>query len=80
MLANLPGARALSADKHYDLSIPAAGNSNYTARATVRAGSKQETDLLCKVMEVSMLNGNIAYSSVTAGNVVNGSPDPCWVR
>ena len=82
VLANLPGMRDISPDRHYDLSIPAGSvtASGYTVRATARAGSKQAGDLLCRVMEVSMLNGNITYSSITAGDAANGSPDPCWVR
>jgi type IV pilus assembly protein PilE len=82
VLANLPGARSVSADQHYDLSIPAGSVSatGYSARATVRGGSPQATDLKCNVMQVRMLNGNITYTSTTSGGDANGSPDPCWAR
>lgn len=81
-LASLPGARTVSHDGHYDLSLVdgTVGASTYTARATVRSGSPQAGDSRCQVLQVAINGGNITYSSLASGNAANAAPDPCWTR
>lgn len=82
-IANLPGARAVSHDGHYNLSLTvdnATAGVAYTALATVRAASPQSGDSRCQVMQVAIAGGNITYSSQAGGNAANAAPDPCWAR
>ncbi len=81
-LANLPGARAISHDSHYDLSLVdgSVAATTYTARATARSSSPQAGDSRCQVLQVAVVGGNITYSSVASGGAANAAPDPCWAR
>lgn len=81
-LADLPGARAVSHDGHYALSLVdgSVGPTTYTARATVRTGSPQTADARCQVLQLAVAGGNITYSSLASGNAANAAPDPCWAR
>lgn len=67
----LPGARTVSAGRHYDLSMVADSVSamGYKARADVRAGSPQSGDSDCQMLQVEMAGGNLIYT-----------PAACWVR
>jgi type IV pilus assembly protein PilE len=83
-LADLPGARSTSVDGHYALSlspidVDAAGRV-YMALARVRSTSPQSGDKQCQALRVRIEGGNITYSSLAAGDAVNATPDPCWVR
>ena len=81
-LASLPGARTVSHDGHYDLSLVdgSVNGTRYTARATVRSTSPQSGDSRCQVLQVAVAGGNITYSSLASGNTANAAPDPCWPR
>lgn len=76
----LPGARTVSKDGHYDLSLENVTATTYTARATVHSGSPQTTDTACQVLMVSVTRGNIVYTSVASSGTTNSSPDPCWAK
>lgn len=82
VLADLPGARAVSHDGHYDLSLVdgSVSATAYIARATARSQSPQASDSRCQVLQLAVAGGNISYSSYATGNVANPAPDPCWVR
>jgi type IV pilus assembly protein PilE len=81
-LASLPGARTVSHDGHYDLSLVegTVSASTYTVRATVHSGSPQVADSRCQVLQVTVNGGNITFSSLASGNAANAAPDPCWSR
>ncbi|OGB05762.1 MAG: hypothetical protein A3E25_15220 [Burkholderiales bacterium RIFCSPHIGHO2_12_FULL_69_20] len=81
-LADLPGARTVSHDNHYDLSLVAGSvtATAYTARATVRSSSPQASDSRCQALQLVVNGGNITYSSLASGNAANAAPDPCWAR
>ena len=77
----LPGfGRTTSRDGHYNLSLADVTASTYTAQATVRTGSPQTADSRCQVMRVVIVGGNIGYTSMSGGDVANGTPDPCWSK
>jgi type IV pilus assembly protein PilE len=81
-LADLPGATAtMTPDRHYDLTL-VDGSVNataYTARATVRSSSPQNSDNRCRAFQVAVNGGNITYTSEGSGGA-NAAPDPCWAR
>lgn len=82
-LADLPGARTVSHDNHYDLSLVvnnATAGSAYTAVATVRSSSPQTSDSRCQVLQLVVNGGNITYRSGASGDALNALPDPCWAR
>jgi type IV pilus assembly protein PilE len=74
-LANLPGARSMSHDGHYDLTLVdgSVTASSYTARATARETSPQAADTACATIDLAMVGNN------GLGNIVY-SPNTCWVR
>ena len=76
----LPGARAVSHDGHYDLTLDNVTASTYTVIATVRSGSAQSADSQCQALLVTINGGNITYTSQASGGAANGAPDPCWAR
>jgi len=82
-LSKLPGANSLvSAAEHYALTV-AEGSTNassYTAVATAKSTSPQFSDGRCREFRFLVEGGHIRYSSLTSANVVNASPDPCWVK
>jgi type IV pilus assembly protein PilE len=73
----LPGARTVSHDGHYTLSLTDVTASTYTAVATVRSESPQSSDSGCRVMRVVVNGGNITYTSTTTSN---GGVDACWSK
>ncbi len=81
-LADLPGARGTSVDGHYALSLSDVDTAGrvYMALARVRSSSPQSGDSQCQALRVRIEGGNITYSSLSAGDAVNATPDPCWVR
>ena len=81
-LTDLPGTRTVSHDGHYSLTLVdgSVTGSSYTARATVRSGSPQQSDATCNAMQIAAAAGNLTYSSIASGGNTNPSPDPCWVR
>ncbi len=76
----LPGARTVSHDGHYDLTLDNVTASTYTAVATARSSSPQSADSQCQVLQVVVNGGNITYTSQAGGGAVNAAPDPCWAR
>lgn len=77
----LPGAREVSQDGHYGLTLSAVTASGYTVSATVIAGKPQVADVKCQVMLVEVRGGNIAYKSKSSSaGEVNALPDPCWSK
>ena len=81
-IADLPGARSLTAGGHYDIAMLADSTSRtgYVAQATVHSGSPQSDDSACQMMRVTMADGQITYGSSNGGSTLNATPDPCWVR
>jgi len=82
-LSKLPGASSpVSAADHYALTMAegSTNGSSYTAVATAKSTSPQFSDGRCRVFRLMVEGGNIRYSSATSTNVVNSSPDPCWVK
>ena len=82
ILTDLPGTRTVSHDGHYSLSLVdgSVSGSSYTARATVRNGSPQQSDVTCNAMQIAAAAGNLTYSSIATGGATNPTPDPCWAR
>ncbi len=81
-LADLPGASAaVSPDQHYNLSLVAGSvtATAFTARATARTASPQNSDSPCQTLELDINGGTISYRSLSGG-APNAAPDPCWVR
>lgn len=81
-LASLPGTGATSPEGHYTLSLvdDSVSATGYAARATAKSSSPQTRDTACRVMQVTVDGPRITYSSRTASDSANGSPDPCWVK
>ncbi len=82
VIADLPGARSLSAGRHYDIAMLADSTSRigYVAQATVHDGSPQSGDSACQMMRMTLANGQITYGSSNGSSTLNSAPDPCWVR
>jgi len=82
VLTDLPGTRTVSHDGHYSLTLVdgSVSGSSYTARATVRNGSPQQSDVTCNAMQIAAAAGNLTYSSIATGGATNPTPDPCWAR
>lgn len=82
VIADLPGARSLSAGGHYDIAMLADSTSRtgYIAQATVHSGSPQSGDSTCQMMRLTLAEGQITYGSSNGGSSLNTAPDPCWVR
>lgn len=80
----LGGSNAsVSPGGHYSLAIVAnsSSGSGYAVTATAREGSPQVDDSACRVLQITIANGNTTYSSKTSAGVTNSSSaDPCWVK
>jgi type IV pilus assembly protein PilE len=80
-VASMPaGTPSESPQKHYTLSIDAAGPAGYTMSATARSGSPQLADTKCRKLTVTMANGAITTKSFDASNVETTDTARCWVK
>jgi type IV pilus assembly protein PilE len=80
-VASMPaGTSSESPEKHYTLSIDAAGPAGYTMSATAKSGSPQFADTKCRKLTVTMANGAITTKSFDASNVDTTDTARCWVK
>jgi len=80
--ASMPGPPSgVSPERHYQLSIDAAGPSSYRMTATASSDSPQYGDTRCRGLRVEMTGGTITYSSLNAaGDVDAANANRCWPR
>lgn len=73
---------ATSPDGHYGLALSNATALTYTVRATA-SSSAQLQDIKCRVLQIRMNDGVglVEYGSEnSAGTLVTGTNNPCWVK
>lgn len=81
-VASMPaGTSATSPERHYTLTVDAAGAGGYEMSATAVAASPQFGDTKCRKLTVKMENGNLTTTSSDAAGVADtGRPNRCWVQ
>jgi type IV pilus assembly protein PilE len=81
-VASMPGPPPTSdsPERHYTLSIDAAGPAGYTMSATAKSGSPQFADTKCRKLTVIMENGSPRTKSFDASNAETTDTARCWVK
>jgi type IV pilus assembly protein PilE len=74
------GLSSDSSERHYTLSIDAAGPGGYTMSATAKSSSPQFADTKCRKLTVIMANGAITTTSLDASNADTTATARCWVK
>lgn len=75
-----------SPDGLYDVAVSSSNERSYTVTATARSGTSQAGDVLCKVLQIRMVDGGgvnaglTEYGSSDGSTLNTASNNPCWVK